>query len=676
MASKVDFQDLGPSCVAKDVAGKYFSNLEDACDSYLNRLWPDWKTSNRTYMFPPAFQFRYTAPTGEASGAVRLSKSEEVDVKGDIAELQIFRSLDKFGRETKQPMVVVTKFEFKDFMKEVLEQYLPVEEVNAMFSSLSEVDLSREIDFLVMHRRIGFILIEVKATEKFKANRYLDAKKQLEVAAKFIRVLLQAKDIDIPIYKVIAFPHVTDKGRDGSDLIDLRKIHLAGMDNDDESSLECFEVWWKEHFSEQSFEEHEEEFMKLVSVFVGQRTAISATAQILSGLFKTIDEQSFLERSHAKMARKGASGSKVVLKPSDVPELNILAKQFLFLNVEQLRLWEGPKHQLFCGAPGSGKTILLQHKALECAKKGDTVLVFVPPPLDKLYKEFFSKNEILEDLYYIVTFDGLARFLSLAPRTPGKPIHVFVDEFQMILVTSKTLLDPFTEFLVQHQSKDLYQWLTYDVNQMMFAGGSEVFGIKRRYDFSIPDYLSDLCTNKNFFHAPSLTTVVRCTSEVYEYLQRYLKFSFSEKSVGEAQTPQQYWHHPIYLGHQICGPQVIVEGKISYGSYEERYADCCKIIKDQINEWAKENDVFFYHRIAILVAAPRYLDTLNEFLARDGVPVCRIGEMENKVVLDMADYARSYEWPIVISVCGHLKQMTNYIPVSRAVTRLVILWWK
>ena len=674
MATNVEFQDSDRNCVAKDVAGKYFSNLEDACDSYLNRLWPDWKTSNRTYMFPPAFQFRYTAPTGEASGAVRLSKSEERDVKGDIAELQIFRSLDKFGRETKQPMVVITKFEFKEFMKEVLEQYIPVEEVNAMFSSLSEIDLSREIDFLVMHRQIGFIFIEVKATEKFKANRYLDAKKQLEVAAKFIRVLLQAKDIDIPIYKVIAFPHVADKGRDGSDLIDLRKIHLVGMDGGDEISLQHFEVWWKEHFLEQSFEVQEEKFMKLVSVFVGQRSAISATAQILSGLFKTIDEQSFLERSHAKMARKGACGSKVVLKPNDIPELNILAKQFLFLNVEQLRLWEGPKHQLFCGAPGSGKTILLQHKALECAKNGEKVFIFVPPPLDKLYKEFFVRNEISEDLFHIVTIEHLAHFLSLAPRNPGKPFHVFVDEFQTLLITSKTLLGPFTEFLAQHQSKDFFQWLTYDVNQMILSG--EVFGVKQRYDFSIPDYLSDLCTNKNFFHAPSMTTVVRCTSEIYEFLQRYLKFSFGKNPVDDPQTPQQHWHHPIHLGHQICGPQVIVEGSISYKSYEDRFVDCCKIIKNEINEWAKDYDVFFYHKIAILVAAPRYLGTLREFLSREAIPVCRIGEMENKVVLDMADYARSYEWPIVILVCGHLKDMRNYIPVSRAVTRLVILWWK
>ena len=210
----------------------------------------------------------------------------------------------------------------------------------------------------------------------------------------------------------------------------------------------------------------------------------------------------------------------------------------------------------------------------------------------------------------------------------------------------------------------------------MIFSSTPIFGIKQTYNFSIPGYLTELCSSRNFFHAPSLTTVMRCTSEVYEFLQRYLRFSFGERSQDKPGTPQPYWHHPVHLGHQICGPQVIVEGKINYESYEERFVDCCKIIKEEINEWAKENDVFFYHKIAILVNAPRYMDTLNHFLARDGVPTCPIGDVENKVVLDLADYARSYEWPIVIAVCGHLKDMKNYIPVSRAVTRLVILWWK
>ena len=665
---------MASPCVVKDSAGKYFCIFEEACEEYLNRLWPDWKTSDRTYMFPPAFPFRYIAPTGAASGAVGLSKSEELDIKGDSAELQIFRALDKYGRETNQPMLVITKFEFQEFIDQVLLQNLPSEYVQSLFADLSETDLSREIDFLIVHRRIGVILIEVKATEKFKTNRYLDAKRQLQVGEKFVQALLTAKDLDIPVYRVIAMPNVVDEGRNANDFIDLRKIHLGMKDDEEDDNLQHFELWWKQHFTERSFEEEIEKLLSLISVFVGQRSAISATTQILSEVFKTIDEQSFLERSHAKMTRKGASGSSVVVRPADATSLRILAKQFVFLNMEQLGIWEGPLHQLFCGAPGSGKTILLQYKALECAKKNEMVLIMVPPPLDKLYKEFFTRNEIANGMVTIVTFDRISTFLSRVLKMSMKPVHVFVDEFQILFSTNETLLGSFREFLVHCQGTSFYQWITYDIYQLLFV--NRLFGMKQT-NLDVSSFLNELCEKQNFTHASSLTTVMRCTSEVYDFLQRHMELSMGKQSAG-TEFAQRYWNHPIYLGHHVCGPKVTLQGKISYmyGSNEERLVDCSKIIKNEINEWAKEEDGFSYHKVAILVAAPEWIDDLSPSMTQEGIPVCRIGDGQNAVVLDYADYARSYEWPVVIAICGHLKSMQNYIPASRAVTRLLVLWWK
>ena len=665
---------MASPCVVKDSAGKYFCIFEEACEEYLNRLWPDWKTSDRTYMFPPAFPFRYIAPTGAASGAVGLSKSEELDIKGDSAELRIFRALDKYGRETNQPMLVITKFEFQEFIDQVLLQNLPSEYVQSLFADLSETDLSREIDFLIVHRRIGVILIEVKATEKFKTNRYLDAKRQLQVGEKFVQALLTAKDLDIPVYRVIAMPNVVDEGRSANDFIDLRKIHLGMTDDEEDDNLQHFEMWWKQHFTERSFEEEIEKLLSLISVFVGQRSAISATTQILSGVFKTIDEQSFLERSHVKMTRKGASGCPVVVRPADDTGLRILAKQFVFLNMEQLGIWEGPLHQLFCGAPGSGKTILLQYKALECAKKNEMVLIMVPPPLDKLYKEFFTKNEIAKGMVTIVTFDHISTFLSRVLKMSMKPVHVFVDEFQILFSTNETLLGSFREFLVHCQGTSFYQWITYDIYQLLFV--NRLFGMKQT-NLDVSSFLNELCEKQNFTHASSLTTVMRCTSEVYDFLQRHMELSMGKQS-GGTEFAQRYWNHPIYLGHHVCGPKVTLQGKISYmyGSNEERLVDCSKIIKNEINEWAKEEDGFSYHKVAILVATPEWIDDLSPSMTQERIPVCRVGDGQNAVVLDYADYARSYEWPVVIAICGHLKSMKNYIPASRAVTRLLVLWWK
>ena len=131
---------MASSFTVQGPANESLCNLEVACDASLCRLFPEWKRTDRTYMFPPIFPFRYIAPTGEASGAVPLSK----DVKGDEAELRMFRALDKFGREDNQPMFVLTKFEFKEFTKQVLLGKLPTETVDSLFASLSIMDLRLE----------------------------------------------------------------------------------------------------------------------------------------------------------------------------------------------------------------------------------------------------------------------------------------------------------------------------------------------------------------------------------------------------------------------------------------------------------------------------------------------------------------------------------------------------
>jgi len=223
-----------------------------------------------------------------------------------------------------------------------------------------------------------------------------------------------------------------------------------------------------------------------------------------------------------------------------------------------------------------------------------------------------------------------------------------------------------------YQSSHFYQWITYDFNQLLLV--NEVFGMKGT-KVNISSFLTELCERQNSIHASSLTTVMRCTAQDYDFPRRYLKLSFGEQYSG-SEIVQRFWHHPVYLGHHVCGPQVIVEGKIGYGSREEWFVDYSKISKNEINEWAKKEDGFLYRKIAILVAAQRWINDLSPYMTQEGIPICRIGDGENAFVLDNADYARSYEWPVVIgliAICGHLRAMQNYIPASRAVTRLLVL---
>lgn len=669
---------MASALTVKGPANEYFYDLEEACDAYLCGLFADWKITDRTYMFPPAFPFRYVAPTGVASGAVRLSKSEEVDVKGDEAELRIFRALDKFGREDNQPMFVLTKFEFKEFIKEVLSRKLPVESVDSLFSSLSEKDLSREIDFLVVHKRVGVILMEVKATEKFRTNRYLDAKKQLEVGEKFIQALLKAMGITLPVYKVIAMPNVADPGRDSAGYIDLRKHHLV-VDDDDSVDVQLFSRWWKEHFSETSFGEVGDAMLTFMSVLVGQRAAISATANILEEVCKTIDEQSFLERSYVKLSKKAAQGSETVVKTTTKASLATLAKQFMFLNREQLDVWEGPLHQVITGSAGSGKTILLQFKALECAQRNEKVFVVVPTPLDKLYTEFFTRNGIINSTTVVITFHQLADFLDKAEEELTGPLHVFVDEFPVLFVEeNQQLPDSFRDFLAKYQCDNCYQWIAQDSEQLVLNDRSESNEGKVVDTIQVSSFSSLLCKDQGFRNSSELITTMRYTNEIYNYLnQHYYQHSSVMRITINASNFDDFniddTFSRIRIGHHICGPEVTEERR-TYDTSKERLEHCMHIIKSELSEWLKvEEGECYYCKVAILVEVPEWVDELSSPMKEQGIPVCSIGDVKNAVVLDCGDRALSFEWPIVIAIC---QSKRNFVAKSRAIVRLRILWWQ
>ena len=674
-------------------------------------------------MCPPVFRGTYISPTGEASGAVELTKVEEGSVKGDFAELQIFRLLEKFGQETNQPMFVFSKFDYKEFIKEALPNDHP------LFASLKELCESKgakgEIDFIILHRRIGVILIEVKANDKFCKATYREGKKELDFAEKFVRVFLEAKgmnEVDF-VHKVVAMPRLSDKGSSPDGYINLRKIHL---ETDDEGNVKYslpFAQLWKENFTKRSLGEHEEKFLSLISVFVGQRATVSSSAQILGGVFKTIDKQHFLGQSYKKIKKRKLLESPVV-RPYEKEDLSILVRQFVFLNEEQLAIWRGEKHQLIHGVAGSGKTILIQHKALECVKRNEKVVIFVPTILGKLYKEFFSSNGILflhfnfkrdsqnlkhnslpdcsseffkkflrkgkpcDEKLLIVTVHQQPLFLSSVnsvakERERVDDFHIFVDEFQSF-PDARSLAD----FFICHQSPSFYQWIAYDIRQQL---PHEQYLSSLGFDWVI----FYLFGTKKFPHAPSLTTVTRCTSQIFSKLYRdmpgchysplhylnHLEQVSHYKPLHNFNNPERekfaekYWNNEIKLGHHVDGPEIRDIPSRKFVSDEECSIFYVKIINDEINAWAKVDDTVYYNRVAILVKDQVWYERLSSYLEKEGIKHCRIGDYkDNKdaVVLDLKRHAQSYEWLVVIVFVRHPYDGDSYVPLSRAVTRLVI----
>ena len=681
--------------VVKGPAGNYFSNFEECCEEYLTGRWPDWKKNDRTYMSPPFFRCRYISPTDDASGAVEFTKTEEGYMRGDFAELQIFQCLERFGQETNQPMFVLSQFKYRKFIKEFFPKDCPL--VASLKNLLVENEDKGEVDFVVLHRRIGVILIEVKGNTEFNSDRYDEAKKQLEFAEKFVRVFLESKgmnEVDF-VHKVVAMPNVSDEGGSSEDFINLRKIHLEMDGEGNVISLLPFARWWKGKFTERSLGEHEEKFLSVISLFVGQRATVNASVRILGEVFKTIDKQKFLQQSYKKTKNE----KPVVVR---LEKKSILARQFVFLNEEQLAIWRGEEKQLIHGVAGSGKTILIQYKALEFVKRNEKVVIFVTTILGKLYKEFFLSNGILflhfnykrdsqnfkqnslkdcsleffkkflikgkpcDEKLLIVTVHQQPLFLSSVDSVvkEGERVddfHIFVDEFQSF-PAARSLAD----FFICHQSPSFYQWIAYEVRQQLMRGFDRV--------------IFYLCGTKKFPHAPSLKTVMRCTPQIFCAFKYHYEHFFCSYDPEKRKFAEKYWNNEIKLGHHVDGPEIRDIPFRTFVSDEERSIFYVKIINDEINAWAKvDDDTVYYNRVAILVTEQVWYERLSSYLEKEGIKHCRIGDYkDNKdaVVLDLKRHAQSYEWPVVIVFVDDPQGNGEsvYVPFSRAVTRLVIAW--
>ena len=692
---------MASTYVVKSPAGEYSSNFEECCEEYLTGRWPDWKKNDRTYMSPPFFRCRYISPTGDASGAVELTKTEEGYMRGDFAELQIFQCLERFGQETNQPMFVLSQFKCRKFIKEFFPKDCPL--VASLKNLLVEIGDKGEIDFVVLHRRIGVILIEAKGNTEFNSDRYDEAKKQLEFAETFVRAFLESKgmnEVDF-VHKVVAMPNVSDEGRSSEGFINLRKIHLEMDGEGNVISLLPFARWWKGKFTERSLGEHEEKFLSVISLFVGQRATVNASVRVLGEVFKTIDKQKFLQQSYKKTTNE----KPVVVR---LEKKSILARQFVFLNEEQLAIWRGEKKQLIHGVTGSGKTILIQHKALECVKRNEKVVIFVPTILAKLYKEFFSSNGILflhfnykrdsqnfkqnslkdcsleffkkflrkgkpcDEKLLIVTVHQQPLFLSSVDSVvkEGERVddfHIFVDEFQSF-PDARSLAD----FFICHQSSSFYQWIAYDVRQQLRHE-------ENSFPIAFDRVIFYLCGTKKFPHAPSLTTVMRCTSQIFsklKYLYTPICYSYN---LEERKFVKKYWNNEMKLGHHVDGPKICDIPSRTFVSDEERSIFYMKIINDEINAWVKVDGTVYYNRVAILVKDQVWYERLSSYLEKERIKHCCIGDYkDNKdaVVLDLKRHAKSYEWPVVIVFVDDPpgSESVLYVPFSRAVTRLVTAW--
>ena len=407
----------------------------DELTEFVDKNFPCWKDSKkpRTYVTCPVFSYRdnYIPTKGASNYIPELYDDMDPHHYTASVEEQVFNAFIRFGDYTNQPMFIFPNFKIKAVMK----KYSP-EKVKK--NKPEKAAHGYETDLLILHRRFGIILVEVKSN----IDDYNEAKEQLEKREKvFTSMLTKCIPCDnpklqkCPIKKVIACPCQYEQQRPKE--IKYEYIHLC---KDHVNSFADFKNWWDSTFENKALDKTataiELVYNNLVPKFIDKRTnmyynlsknraieiknelhlqrtlqrqvenvlqqPISKIENAISAIqkAKTVIEKNAELKTAISHIQKAIEHIKQAVKKLkairrtrivSTDKKSTLHKFWKYMTSEQSNVWNKEK-QIIYGPYGSGKTVLIQCKAADLALKGENVLIILPTHLMISYKNFFSNH--------------------------------------------------------------------------------------------------------------------------------------------------------------------------------------------------------------------------------------------------------------------------------------------
>ena len=526
-----------------------------------------------------------------------------------------------------------------------------------------------------------------------------EAHTQADASVKEMKDVNEPVRTQIPVYKVYAAPNDELKNT-GSPYIRLGSTSLKNIPD-----------WLKSNFPNRTFNDDNQGLLhNLCSVFLGQKTEITTagsqiqfsdqvlTHKLQQQIHGAIDSQSFLKQSYEKDFSKKKKNQTVQqernvvsTRDRDQPHLSILAEQFLFLNKEQLAVWEGPLHQIIDGTSGSGKTILLMYKALACARKGEKVRVYCPQKLLPLYEKFFQDHSIDED---IATFESFGDIWGTHGFCSNEQTcHIFIDEFQLsVNNNSERNLELLREKLPKKAL--MYYWIAFSKVQPLEP-------VLTRNNFWESNQIQKLLTwlpelQRLGFHRTMLNTCVRNTRNIQDFVQWCMEYE------GVTSTlPEEI--QSVHPGHNIHGdrvnvyfvekkdgdvrgesdriskddlpPSAVFSGTIPRSKLGGKpYDGIAETIKKEIESYSSSQ------RCAVFFTPWRYWAKMLEAMTNQDIPVSFDPLSDsNTVYVSQGMDVHSYEWDTVVVICEHsLRQsffLYNYLLFTRAISKLVVIFY-
>jgi hypothetical protein len=152
-----------------------------------------------------------------------------------------------------------------------------------------------------------------------------------------------------------------------------------------------------------------------------------------------IIQQQFL-RSNYKKQGANSSDHGLIINVKSNAAMKSVQSEIFFLTPEQSAIMSNDAitRRIIYGPAGSGKTLLIQIKAVELLEAGQRVLIIVPQSLRILYRRFFSRkigDEQNCDQLCISHFESPETISEIQRFSLDRQFNLFIDEYFVVMTS-------------------------------------------------------------------------------------------------------------------------------------------------------------------------------------------------------------------------------------------------
>lgn len=691
-------------------------NIDSAIDSYLGRYFPN---DPRIVLLPVLPRCDWEAPTGDVPGSIATiagfpeakSSDKEHLVTKFITESTVRNALSAVFETNGTKTLILSGPELSPNLIGMLNSYLGT---NLTLVHQEKTAWSKELtDLLIINESAGVVLVEVKPSLAEVRNN--KAYKELKWAEEWISGLLKEAfpSCEIPVRKVLALPWTK---KDELHQEGQRTLHLF---QEDIASLEALNTWTEKNqlWNEDRFREFNKLYralflLKIAKFQKGKAQASKVhvkpetvdTHLVERQLVDTLTSQAYLSEPFDKQEKfrnpkkglKKAEQSKtdstdeaetkalqvsehglfsekpphLIEKLSGSAQKNldlVIFNEVLILNPEQMSVWDSPyPQQLITGYASTGKTVLIQNKALELLRGGKNVAIIIPDCINSYYIEFFAQN-------------GIGNGASLQIGNLTMLMQQELDGFHLLFDEVNILSSWSSAEQIQGSLKVLRTILKKDPQCLLWAAFDTcqcfvVNMMDKDPSINFPDGISTLIKESRFGSRKKLTTSLRCTQEIYKEWRINVPG-------GEL----------LRIGHNVHGIEpTVLQARVNL-SQVDGASDSDKKLNVVANSIVNGvagalQDGWKTYEIVVALNTPlttheplfeKLREMSFDFTSATGRFVPGGLEQVTAVTVDTPFNIVTHEWPVVIEVddplCYYVPSAFKYIAKSRCLLRLITL---